>query len=251
MEVDAKNWVHITAFPLILLPEVLGPGRAKDFGWAEHIAVKNLQPPPLRRSAALWGPQLLWKSKWSLGSVQLSIRAIGIYVTSSEASLKSIVFQDFFFFFTFGIRVIHSLSDTGTDFLPPGVRCSVRRWHPVTGEVNPALSLGSQASGGAGRLPHLTTALEDCAQWRGAKCLGPQCRGWGLLEGAWPPGPFVQTDDSGEPPGPRDRRKPGGVGEETLQRRGNKLTVPFSAHGRSGSLFHCPRVILLRFPGEF
>lgn len=72
--------------------------------------------------------------------------------------------------------------------------------------------------------------------------------GWrGLATRALCPDRMTQSLQAPETGGSQEER-----GEETLQRRGNKRNVLFSAHGRSGSfLFHCSRVILLRFPGEF
>ena len=79
-------------------------------------------------------------------------------------------------------------------------------------EVNPALSRGllGQKRGWQSPIgpPHTGTAHSG---W-GQSAWGPEVGGAGAgLEGLGHQGPLSRRDDS-EPPGPRDRRKPGGAG---------------------------------------
>ena len=82
----------------------------------------------------------------------------------------------------------------------------------------------------------------------GVQRSGEQGLGWrGLATRALCPDGMTQSLQAPETGGSQEER-----GEETLQRRGSKRNVLFSAHVRSGSfLFCCSPVILLPFPGEF
>ena len=157
---------------------------------------------------------------------------------------------DFFFFFTFGIRVVHSA--TLNKLLPLCVRRSARRWHPVTDEVNPALSRGllGQKRGWQSPIgpPHTGIAHSGGGQSARGPEVGGQGLGWrGLTTRALCPDGMTQSLQAPETGGSQEER-----GEETLQRRGSKRNVLFSAHVHSGSfLFCCSPVILLPFPGEF